>query len=207
MKVLIVAKTHMPGAFCVGGLARDTNQNIRLLEADGLNPPINTKYEVGTIWNLDFTPCLEIWPPHVEDVVVQWKEQLGRVNDIRATLLERVRVWAGGPDTLFEGHLKFSEAGSGYISAGASLPPQSVGFWLTHESLTRRDYQDKTRYALRQHRLKITYVGVAAPVEVIPAGTLLRVSLARWWKPKEAIEARCYLQLSGWYLERPGVPE
>jgi hypothetical protein len=200
MKVLIVAKTHMPGAFCVGGLARDTNHNIRLLEADGLNPPIDTKYEVGTVWELDFRPCEEIWPPHVEDVNVQRKAYLGRVSNIRTTLLERVRVWEGGPETLFEGYLKFSEAGSGYLAAEGPLPSQSVGFWLTNEAFIRRDYQDKTRYMLRHQQLKVTYVGVAPPLEVIPAGTLLRVSLARWWRPKAELEARCYLQLSGWYL-------
>ena len=40
------------------------------------------------------------------------------------------------------------------------------------------------------------------PIKVIPAGTLVRVSLARWWRPEDSepnFEERCYLQLSGWY--------
>jgi ATP-dependent DNA helicase RecQ len=38
---------------------------------------------------------------------------------------------------------------------------------------------------------------------VIPAGTLLRVSLAHWWRPAEKPEEeeRCYVQLSGWFLK------
>jgi ATP-dependent DNA helicase RecQ len=46
------------------------------------------------------------------------------------------------------------------------------------------------------------FVGFQEPVEVIPAGTLLRVSLAHWWRPREDadVEPRCYVQLSGWYV-------
>ena len=32
----------------------------------------------------------------------------------------------------------------------------------------------------------LTYVGFQEPLEVIPAASLLRVSLAHWWKPREA---------------------
>src|SRR5262249_30308746 len=49
----------------------------------------------------------------------------------------------------------------------------------------------------------LTFVGFQEPLEVIPAGTLLRVSLAHWWRPKDKPEEelRCYVQLSGWFLE------
>ena len=43
-------------------------------------------------------------------------------------------------------------------------------------------------------------MGFAPKINKIPAGTLIRISLARWWKPDDVdIEHRCYLQLSGWY--------
>ena len=42
--------------------------------------------------------------------------------------------------------------------------------------------------------LDVKFVGCEPVVDVIPAGTLLRFSLARWQdKP-------CYLMLSGWFL-------
>ena len=49
--------------------------------------------------------------------------------------------------------------------------------------------------------LSIPYVGYEAPVLVIPAGSLVRVSLARWWhKPNAPDEGEtCSLQLSGWF--------
>jgi hypothetical protein len=42
---------------------------------------------------------------------------------------------------------------------------------------------------------------VDTSIPIIKANTLIPVSLAKWWHPKENpnIEDRCYLQLSGWY--------
>lgn len=203
MKVLIVAKTHMMGEFCVGGLARDTNQNVRLMQPGGLNQPVDTAYEVGQVWDLAFTPALHLRPPHVEDVIVEQSRYLGKVRDIKQTLLERVKIWQGGPENLFDGLIRFTEeGGSGYISAKTDIPQQSVGFWLTDRVLTPFEQRQKIRYHTPGYQVKITYVGIAEPVDMIPAGALLRVSLARWWQPYERldIESRCYLQLSGWYL-------
>ncbi len=47
---------------------------------------------------------------------------------------------------------------------------------------------------------RLKYVGAERAIPVIPAGTLIRVSLARWWAPEGSeMEERCYVQLSGWY--------
>ncbi|MFH1320564.1 MAG: hypothetical protein ABII90_07920 [Bacteroidota bacterium] len=62
----------------------------------------------------------------------------------------------------------------------------------------RKDYNDKVRYSYPIRWRNISYVGFQNPVDKIPAGTLVRISLARWWSPNED-EERCYLQLSGWY--------
>ena len=201
MKVLIVAKTHMAGAFCIGGLARDTNQNIRLLQADGLQQPVDTPYEVGQVWEIEFTPSDHIRPPHLEDVLVSQHVHLGKVSNIKGTLLDRVPVWRGEVKNIFEGLIQLTEARSGYISAKTGVPTQSVGFWLIDRTLTETEYRQKVRYYTADYSLKIPYVGVAEPVDQLQAGTLLRVSLSRWWAPydKTNIEERCYLQLSGWY--------
>ncbi len=37
---------------------------------------------------------------------------------------------------------------------------------------------------------------------IIPANTLVRVSLARWWRPTNAepdFPVRCYMQIYGWH--------
>ena len=48
---------------------------------------------------------------------------------------------------------------------------------------------------------RLVFKGYEPMIGVIPAGTICRISLSKWWKPKDIdIEMRCYLQLSGWYL-------
>jgi len=201
MKVLIVAKTHLYGAFCVGGLTKDTNQNVRLMEPGGFNQPIDTAYEIGDIWELNFSPRDAVTPPHVEDVIVEQSKRIGHVRNIRETLMERVLVWRGGAGNLFGQLTRFTQNGSGYISNRTGLPNGSVGFWIADKSLVREENFGKIRYHTPDHRFKVTYVGVGDSIKFIPAGTLLRVSLARWWQPDDAdVETRCYLQLSGWYL-------
>jgi hypothetical protein len=201
MRVLIVSKTQMHEAVCVGGLAQDIKQNIRLMQPGGYNQPIDTEYDVGDIWELEFTPRDVIRPPHVEDVIVHQGTRIGQVRNIKETLLKWVNVWQGSPTNLFDGLIRFTQNGSGYISARSGIPNGSVGFWVADEVLVREENFGKIRYHLPDNTKKITYVGVADAIEFIPARTLLRVSLARWWKPSDAeVEERCYLQLSGWYL-------
>jgi hypothetical protein len=63
------------------------------------------------------------------------------------------------------------------------------------------DEPEKTRYKCQCQGkdVWITYVGFEPAIELITHGSLVRVSLARWWRPDDDSEERCYLQLSGWY--------
>ena len=109
-----------------------------------------------------------------------------------------VKIWRGSTDILFDGHINWTPNGSGYISESGQIPENSVGFWIPDKELTRRDYNEKVRYSYPIRWRNITFVGFQDPLDSIPAGTLVRVSLARWWSPDEN-EERCYLQLSGYY--------
>lgn len=203
MRVLIVSKTRMSNATCVGALTSDSYQNIRLLQPGGKNLPAINEYEVGSVWDIQFHRRSDVIPPHMEDVIVQQSEYLGRVHNIKETLLEKVKVWKGSYKELFDGSVRFTQNGSGYICERIGTPSQSVGFWMPNKSLKRFTDGDKVQYQVSGENIKITYVGCAESLDVLPAGSLLRVSLARWWKPDSAdakMEVRCYLQLSGWYL-------
>jgi hypothetical protein len=74
MEVLIVAKTHMRNAACVGGFEISSKRNVRLLTADGENQPSNSDLEVGQIWNIDYADRPQLTPPHVEDVQIIKRE-------------------------------------------------------------------------------------------------------------------------------------
>ena len=209
-RVLIVAKTRMgSAAACVGGLTRDTNKSIRLLRPGGSNQPINTNFDVGQVWDLDFHQPSEVTLPHVEDVIVTNERYIGQSPNLRSTLMQRVQPWQGGPKELFDGLLVFDNRSS-YISRAGGIPKCSTGYWLPNDQLTLNYSNNKPYYQIKhviavgnshyRATLWISYVGFANPIQLIPVDTLVRVSLARWWTPPGAPEERCYLQLSGWYL-------
>ena len=208
-RVLIVAKTHMNNGACVGGLLMQSNRHIRLLTGDRTKQPEETRYDVGQLWDIEYR-LTGVDRPHVESIVVMHSQFYGMQPDLRATLLQRVQPWRGKPWCLFDGLLRTEEK-SCYIAKAGRLPRGSVGYWLPDEPLTLIYQRDKPYYQLeypprsmglhwRAGVLSIRYVGFAAPLSSIPAHTLLRVSLSRWWKPDWAPDERCYLQLSGWYI-------
>jgi len=202
MKVLIVSKTRMHSNACVGGIVLDTNQSVRLLQPGNLNQPMNTPYEVGQVWELTFYPRPDLEPPHVEDVVVHQSSQDGQVNNLAVFLRQRFQPWLGSPNNLYDGFIASTHNGSGYISDATGIPNCSTGFWLSDKPLTLSSEGNKVRYHYPSFSgvRVLTYVGYDTPIG-LPANTLTRVSLARWWRPGDAqdLEERCYLQLSGWY--------
>jgi hypothetical protein len=108
--------------------------------------------------------------------------------------------------TIFQIFLKVKyygkKNGKGYFSANINnYPSHSVGFWISDVDLrySNGSYIYENNGISRQ----IVYKGNQTALQVIPKGRLIRLSLAKWWKPEDSdIEARCYLQLSGWYEDQ-----
>lgn len=203
--VLIVSKTHMSNAACVGGILPNGSP-VRLLNSQGYNQDQDTILEIGDIYEVSGYRRNNGVPPHVEDLLVQSMTKKGHNRDLivlRDFLLEKmkVKVWRGHPDNLFDGKIQWTNNGSGYISEEGGIPSNSVGFWISDKPLSKRVFYEKVRYNYPSSNewRNMTFVGFQEPVETIPAGTLLRVSLARWWDRNGETEPRCSLQLSGWY--------
>ena len=87
-------------------------------------------------------------------------------------------------------------------------------FWVPDQPLAL-DFEGKRiryRYPTSDGGRTLTFVGFQEPAQTIAAGTLLRVSLAHWWRPTDSAEEelRCFVQLSGWFpyqrLAHPSVP-
>ncbi len=199
MKTLIVAKTYTEQGVYIGGLTI-SGQNVSSLQ------PKDTPYEVGDVWELELAEAQEITRPHVEDVVVVRGRKLYTADNLAPRIRKLARPWQGGLHTLFPGCLQTTSEGYTYIAQSTGLPVMSVGFWLTNKPLHLHHEPEPVRYAYTDddgYATYLTYVGVAPAVPVIPAGTLLHVSLARWEKssPDVSREPRCYLQLSGWFGE------
>ncbi|PHQ29390.1 dual OB domain-containing protein [Leeuwenhoekiella nanhaiensis] len=209
MDVIIVSKTHMSNAACVGGILAN-GRFVRLLNSDGYNQDSDTDLEVGDVFTITFSERTDKRPPHVEDILVYSLEHKFSFPSIEKmvdylTVKLKVRIWKGSPDILFDGKLNWTNSGSGYINEENGICKNSVGFWISDRDLTKKIFYDKTRYNYPNTNgwRSLPFVGYGNAVENIPAGTLMRVSLARWWDTNGTTEERCSLQLSGWY----GLPE
>ena len=200
MKVLIVGRTKMAGSSrCIGGLLADCT-SVRLVKPGG-QWDTTSQFDVGDVWNIDFQNLANLSPPHTEDILVTKYNYVEEQTDLRDNLLGRLSPWEGGIDKVFEGMLGFTGNNNGFISRERGVPGYSTWFWIPDTDLILRD--DGKHYDYQQWfgRKGMSYVGEPTPIPIIPAGTLVRLSLARWWKPDdvEDLEERCYLQLSGWF--------
>lgn len=209
MDVIIVAKTHMSNAACVGGVLAN-GRLVRLLNEYGYNQNSDTDLEVGRVYTISFNERSNNQPPHVEDILVtsiSYKFTFSSVQRMVEYLTDKlnVAIWKGSPDVLFNGKLQWTDFGSGYISENSEIPDCSVGFWISDRNLTKNISYEKVRYNYPNvyGRRSLPYVGFNESIDMIPSGTLIRVSLARWWDRNGETEERCSLQLSGWYRDLP----
>ena len=205
MRILVVAKTRRGAGACVGGITAD-GHSVRLIASDAAsNERAGLEYEVGEVWEIDSVPDPDIVPPHVENIIVLRARRLRRSQRVAETIHRFMPPLAGGPEKLFDGVTRATAAGGLYIAERTGVPHRSTMFWVPDQPL-RLDCEGKRlryRYPTSDGGRTLTFVGFQEPLPEIPAGTLLRVSLAHWWRPKERPEEelRCFVQLSGWFLE------
>ena len=202
IKVVIVAKTRRGRGACVGGVTFD-GRSVRLeaIEAS-FNEQAGQAYNIGDVWEVDYVDPPTITPPHVENIIVHGKRRLSTHADLLDLIHQHMPPKIGGIDCLYEGLTGATSAGALYIAERLGIPPYSTQFWIPDQPLVR-DTDGKRiryRYPTADGGRTLTFVGFQEPVAEIPAGSLLRVSLAHWWRPEEMPdgEPRCYVQLSGW---------
>ena len=208
MRVLIVAKTRMGSGACIGAIT-EKGESVRLIpfNADP-HDGANREYEVGDIWEITGEPETSLIPPHNENFVVHKKSRLRATKNMK-DLVSAIELLmppkTGHPRVLYEGLLKTTGSGSLYVPTEGDVPPYSTTFWRTDQPLTRDTEAKRIRYRYPKENegCTLTFVGFQEPLETIPAGTLLRVSLAHRWRPKDQPDAeeRHYVQISGWFLE------
>jgi len=204
MRVLIVAKTRTGKGACIGGISSE-GQSLRLVAADAeTNETAGREYNVGEVWQIQCRPAETVTPPHVENVIVHDKKRLPKTVDPIPIIERFMPPCAGGIEALYEGLAQATRAGALYIAERTGIPPYSTTFWIPDRPLQREVDSKRIhyRYPTNDGGRTITFVGFQEPVEVIEPGTILRVSLAHWWRPEEMTdgEYRCYVQLSGWFM-------
>lgn len=199
--VLIVSKTQMRNGVCVGGINESTGELIRLHNERGGNLTADVPYEIGDRWQMDVETAWNVRPaPHTEDKQTTGLAKIGNVGvrgiaDYVNNNAANLRLARGDIANAFRGMLHFSGT-KNYVNRN-NTPPYSTEFWISDRDLIHSVQWDKHYYYYGEIRLK--YVGLQTPIDRIPAGTIIRLSLANWWDDGCG-EDRCYLQLSGWYI-------
>ena len=207
MKVLIVAKTRHGSGACIGGITLNEGRSVRLIAADAaFNEHAGLEYTVGEVWEIDATPAEQVIPPHVENIVVRSKCRLGPMTDPVPFIETHMPPRTGATSLLYDGLTQAARSGALYIAERTGIPPFSTTFWRPDQPLQRTDDSKRIRYRYptSDGGRTLTFVGFQEPIETIPAGALVRVSLAHWWRPEDdrTGELRCYVQLSGWFLPK-----
>ena len=208
MRVLIVAKTRMGSGACIGAIT-ESGKSVRLIpyNADP-HDGANREYEVGDIWEISAKPETSLIPPHNENIVVHKNSRLHTAKDPK-DLVSAIELLMppkiGHPRELYEGLLQNTAGGRLHVAKQNGIPPYSTTFWRTDQPLTLDTEKQRLRYRYPTENggCTFTFAGFQEPLQTIPVGTLLRVSLAHWWRPedKPTVEERCYAQISGWFLE------
>ncbi len=217
MRIVIVARTVMGSMRCLGGVVIQNNRAflVRPIQEEGaVGWPEETDVQIGEVWEVGLRRSRDVEPPHIEDCVCQFHEYVETLStqDLLALVRDLKCIRRGGIGRLFEGRLRYTRSAMprAYISGrgdASRLPAGSVGFWELPAALNLhvedRDGRQRPLYAYEgpYGAIYLPYVGESQAPAVLPKGTIVRVSLARWWSPdgNPTMEERCYLQLSGWY--------
>jgi hypothetical protein len=202
VKVLVVTRTKMSGDYvCVGGIEVESGKSLRLLGSDGFNLSGDHPIRPGAVWHLSYRPSTTVRPPHVEDVIVSRGRLIEEVADMKTAILDAWQPWDCDLDEIFQGRLHVTPKGTAFLRDEPPLPGSSTGFWVAHTPLTLDEKWGPRYWFAGQSQISsVKYVGMAPPIATIPAGALIRFSLARWAEfPPGVGEERCYLQLSAWY--------
>jgi hypothetical protein len=190
---------------CIGGMLTDSGGAVRPLPREDRGAhghPPQAPYQPGELWEMTLRPRAHVEPPHVEDHDAWDAVRIGAAPDPAAMILELDNPIADEPEVLFEGRLRFRETGTAYLTREEPVPRMSVTFWLPPRALVLDYFEHRPRYSMQgEFPFQVPYVGFAEPARVIPAGTLVRLSLARWWtNPNDPGEDEtCSVQMSGWF--------
>lgn len=203
VQVLIVAKTRMKSGICVGGITQD-GRSVRLCAPRGSPMEYNDPYAVGDVWRIaKWRKPGHHKPPHTEDIEVLDREWLRASGQLLPAIEKLMPPVCGALDGLFDGMVCQDEDGRAAITR-AAVPGYSTLFWRPDRPLRLCSGGATTfryRYPADAGDVTLSYTGLAPAEAVLPAGALLRISLARWWRPHSTSEEFCHLQVSGWYAE------
>ena len=119
--------------------------------------------------------------------MVRDKRRLGPMSRPDQFIQRHMPPVVGGPELLHDGLLQTGRSGALYISEAGGIPSHSTTFWQPDKPLRLVTDNKRLRYSYptSDGQQSLAFVGFQEPVEFIPAGALVRVSLAHWWARPE----------------------
>lgn len=210
-KVLIVSRTRMQDSrVCIGGIDLDNSISIRLLDIRGYHEREDVcPYEIGDLWECSYIHNPRRPAPHLEDSNVCYRNLIQKHAYSTSTQLieiltkHGVTIYRGSINECFEGYLV--QENNRFFISKMNTPKFSTCFWMNDKVLQKNDYQKPNGHVKKQLAYhvdglwikSIAFVGLGGTPDMVPIGSLVRLSLANWWKKDENTEERCYLQISG----------
>lgn len=198
-EVLIVSRTLMGTRHCIGAVDLEDLAPLRLEDHSRHGQPPDSDLDVGDVWDISYARVPNLSPPHMEDVIATINDYVRNESVEEFVDEQGIDVFDGTTDVLFDGTLRWTGHGRGYMESGDAVT-YSTAFWRPAGILWRNPGFDAGTFSFREpatdHHLK--WVGVAEAPERIPAGKLCRVSLTRPFAGSLGHPV-CWLQLSGVY--------
>jgi hypothetical protein len=155
------------------------------------------------VWDLTYRDRADIEPPHVEDVIVSHGRRLDAVDDMRVEILRMSSRGAPGSTPSSTADSRRPERAR-RSSAASRLSPAEHG--ILDQLVSAGEIAASGTWATvlgspeGEALTSVKYVGMESQIDVIPTGSLIRFSLARWAVfPPGVGDERCYLQVSGWF--------
>ncbi len=202
-RVLILGLTKAGKMLCAGGLT-DKYEGIRLIQR-GQYPfwyPESCPFFIGHWFLIDGERQLDPENPHhCENVLVEkfvLSKQFNKQEMFDFFKRGNVVQHCNLPTRAFRftGYripFRRTTAGAFRIQGqDLSLLLQSTAFWENPHPLRFQD----GRYHCAEDDYNIKYVGLAAPVPIIPAKSIIRLSTSAYWDELES----SFMQLSGWFV-------
>jgi hypothetical protein len=205
----------MSNNVCVGCVVisdENIGMNLRLLTLNGYNQPIDSPFQIGQIYEINYMRKNDTIAPHTEDVfLVDWKYIRDKKHDIKwidGLLKCNIKINQENLETVFDN--KLTSVVNSLCVDPKNSSDHSVSFWCTDSELTLSNDGNKVYYLYPRflsvndinysYSIKIPYVGFEEPIERIPEKSLCRLSLSRpYSSDKLKYPPKCFLQLSGWY--------
>jgi hypothetical protein len=126
------------GRVCIGALSEE-GENLRLMNANCASSlAAESPYLVGDEWEIVCSHCGARKPPHVEDVAVSMAARIGSKADLKDYIVSRSKQWRGPIDALFDGKIRFTGNGGGYV-AEPGISSGATGFWLPFDPAAQRE--------------------------------------------------------------------